>query len=520
MKSKYWLTGWFLSVGITLGGIAFLVYSVDPYMHYHRPNTEKYFYILNHQRMQNDGITKHFDYDAVITGTSMTENFKNSELDELFDVKSIKVTYSGGSYKEINDNLIVAFQTHPHLKVIVRGLDIGYFINNKDRMRGDLGTYPTHLYNSNPFDDVFYLFNKDVIFSRAYKMIKDTKEKDFKPGITPFDTYSRWQDRRAFGVKSIFHKGFKIQKPKSIRHLTEQEKKTIYENVTQNVTSLADQHPEDTFYYFFTPYSIAWWLDNRNNGTIYRQLEAEQYVIELILEHPNIRLFSFDNRTDIITNLNHYKDAPHYGEWVNSFILRAMRDDKYRLTKKNYREYLAQKEKFLTTFDYASLTGQEDYECDDYAGALLNREITGAVPLNLWRNPGAVTDMAHATIIADDADRPILLCESEANPSGAAVKISFAGLKMKIEDMTGYRYLIFNGKRIRGDGVPVVTLCKEDGTILAKFSPDKKKIDDKEHTYSLRIPPLQGPAILSFDAAPVQGKGKAFAYQFIAPTLY
>lgn len=520
MKSKYWLTGWFLSVGITLGGITFLVYSVDPYMHYHRPNTEKYFYILDHQRMQNDGITKHFDYDAVITGTSMTENFKNSELDELFGVKSIKVTYSGGSYKEINDNLIVAFQTHPNLKVIVRGLDIGYFINNKDRMRGDLGTYPTHLYNNNPFDDVFYLFNKDVIFSRAYKMIKYTKEKDFKPGITPFDTYSRWQGRRAFGVKSIFHKGFKIQKPKSIRHLTEQEKKTIYENVTQNVTSLADRHPEDTFYYFFTPYSIAWWLNNRNNGTIYRQLEAEQYVIELILEHPNIHLFSFANRTDIIANLNNYEDPHHYGEWVNSFILRAMRDDKYRLTKENYREYLAQKEKFLTTFDYASLTGQEDYECDDYAGALLNREITGAVPLNLWRNPGAVTDMAHATIIADDADRPILLCESEATPTEAAAKISFAGLKMKIEDMTGYRYLIFNGKRIRGDGVPVVTLCKEDGTILAKFSPDKKKIDDKEHTYSLRIPPLQGPAILSFDAAPVQGKGKAFAYQFIAPTLY
>ena len=520
MKSKYWLTGWFLSVSIALSGIAFLVYSIDPYMHYHKPNTEKYFYSLYNQRSQNNGITKHFDYDAIITGTSMTENFKTSELDTLFGIKSIKVPYSGGSYKEINDNLIVAFKTHPNLKMIVRGLDVYKFLDDKNLMRKDLGKYPTYLYDDNPFNDVFYLFNKDVLFTRSYEMIKNTKKKDFKPGITPFDTYSRWHDRFQFGVKTVLPKGVKIQKPKSLKHLTEQEKQTIYGNITQNVTSLADQHPNATFYYFFTPYSIAEWLNHKNAGTIARQLEAEQYVIELILQHPNIHLFSVDNRIDIITNLNHYKDANHYGEWVNSFVLRAMRDEKYRLTKENYQEYLAQKEEFLTAFDYAALPKQEDYECDDYAGALLNHEITGAIPLDVWKNPGAITSMAYATITTDDAGRPILICENKNNPTETAAKISFTGLKIKIDDMTGYRYLIFNGKRIRGDGVPVVTICKEDGTILAKFSPDKKKIDDKEHPYSLRIPPLQGPAILSFDAAPVQGKRKDFAYQFSAPTLY
>lgn len=133
------------------------MYRIDPYMHYHKPDTEGYFYSLNNQRSQNDGITKHFEYDALITGTSMTENFKTSEMDALFACNSIKVPYSGGSYKEINDNLKVAVENNPNLKMVVRGLDMGRFLDDKDVMRYDLGTYPTYLYDSNPLNDVQYI---------------------------------------------------------------------------------------------------------------------------------------------------------------------------------------------------------------------------------------------------------------------------------------------------------------------------------------------------------------------------
>lgn len=37
-------------------------------------------------------------------------------------------------------------------------------------------------------------------------------------------------------------------------------------------------------------------------------------------------MHSFHNRTDMTTDLNHYKDGPHYGEWVNSLILKWMHD--------------------------------------------------------------------------------------------------------------------------------------------------------------------------------------------------
>ncbi len=359
MKSKYWMAGWFVLVGIMLSVIARFVYDVDPYFHYHKPDTKKYFYKLNNQRSQNDGISKHFDYNALITGTSMTENFKTSELDEIFGVSSIKVSYSGGSYKEINDNLIVAFANNPKLKTVVRCLDYGYLFDDKDHMRNDLGKYPTYLYDYNPFNDVFYLFNKDVIFSLAYNMSSDANKKGFKPGITPFDKYSRWQEYYKFGADKVLPDGVRYNPSNNEVHLNDNDRKKIYENITQNITSLADKHQEATFYYFFPPYSAAWWINSLNDGSVYKWLEAEQYAIELILEHKNIKLFSFNNCTDITTNLDNYKDATHYGEWINTLILRSMHEGKRLLTKENYKEYLSEEKRFYTTFDYNSLAPRQ-----------------------------------------------------------------------------------------------------------------------------------------------------------------
>lgn len=69
MKYKKWLIGWIVLVAIMLTMIGGFVYKIDPYLHYHAPDTEKYYYSLDNERSQNNGIIKHFDYDALITGT-------------------------------------------------------------------------------------------------------------------------------------------------------------------------------------------------------------------------------------------------------------------------------------------------------------------------------------------------------------------------------------------------------------------------------------------------------------------
>ena len=120
----------------------------------------------------------------------MAENFKTSEAERFFGGSFIKVAYSGGSYKEINDNLSTALSHNKDIGVIIRVLDMTRFIDDKDAMREDLGDFPEYLYDDNPFNDVQYILNRDVIFKRVYPMEVQVKEPDFQPGITDFDSYS------------------------------------------------------------------------------------------------------------------------------------------------------------------------------------------------------------------------------------------------------------------------------------------------------------------------------------------
>ncbi len=363
MKAKAWLSCWLILVVSILSVFGYWVYKVDPYFHYHIPKVDKYYYPLNYQRGQNDGIIKHFDYDAIITGSSMIENFKTTEAEEIFGFRFIKIPFSGASYKEINDNVQTALKANPNVKIVIRGLDSGRFLDAWDEMRYEPKEYPSYLYDSNPLNDVKYLLNKDVLFSRVFPMMEENDVEGFQCGITTFDNYSRWQDSFSWGFNSVCPDGISVSKPETEVYLTDEDKTTIEMNIRLNVTSIADEYPNTEFYYFYTPYSIASWNSLMNSGTIYQILEAEEYITELITPHKNIHLFSFNNRTDMITDLNNYKDAGHYACWFNSLMLKWMHDDEYRLTEENYKDYLQKEYDFYTSFDYTSLNGQVDYEC-------------------------------------------------------------------------------------------------------------------------------------------------------------
>ena len=470
MKSGKWVTGWICIVLSLLLLTACTVYYVDPFMHYHKPLTDKFFYTLNNQRSQNDGIIRFFDYDAVITGSSMTQNFLSSEMDDLFGCNSIKVTYPGASFNEINQNIELALDTHPEVKLVVRGLDDARFDDPADIMRTDLGVFPTYLYDDNIFNDVKYIYNRDVFFPRTMAMLIDGVKKDHKTGITSFDKYSRWQEDYKFGinegVKVLSAEALRYQEPDSIQHLTDEEKEVIKANIEQNVTSLADKHKDVTFHYFLTPYGIAAWCKLKYTGRMYKRIEAEKYVAELILPHENIHLYGFNSREDILTDLNNYRDQTHYGSWVNSLILKWIHDGDYRLTLDNYEEYFEKEQDFFENYDYESLEGQEDYEADFYAGALLNRELTGAEPVSLMDNNTVEVD-------------------------------SFEGYA-DLSD--GHNYLSFYGRVMEDGAHPNVHVYDDNGEIVGETVENYDDIDDGVHQYVIDLSMARGKVKIVFDS--------------------
>ena len=334
MSNRKWIIEFLAVCVILLGGLGAITVIIDPYFHYHKP-LDSLQYPISNERYQNNGIVKHFEYDAVITGTSMTQNFKTSEFDEIFHVNSVKVPFSGASYKEINDNLTIAVESNPNIKIILRGLDYNRLLDEKNEMRYDMDFYPWYLYDDVPYNDVKYIFNKTVLFQTTLGVLEYTWDGG---KTTDFDEYSNWMEYSTFGKETVDATYTRADRIDALEQLSTEDYKNINENVTQNITELADAHPEIDFYLFFTPYSIYYWDSLNQMGILEKQLEAEKYVIELLLLHDNIHLFSFFTEFDMICNLDNYKDIAHYGEDVNSQILLWMSEGKHEITRENYQE--------------------------------------------------------------------------------------------------------------------------------------------------------------------------------------
>ena len=361
MKNRTWLISYFLIVLVCMGAITGLVWYVDPYFHYHAPRPE-YYYELNStmERSVNDGITRNFDYDSIITGTSMTENFKTSEAEEIFGGEFVKLPYAGGYYKEINGNLKKAFETHDEIKTVIRGMDLGYMCVGEDDKRTDMGEYPEYLYDDNIFNDVKYVFNKDVIRNIInVQLFGDKKEQE--PGHTSFDEYGNWMASfDGHFTREEVLKDFVIpEEPEEKISLSAEDANIVKQNIRLNVTALAKEHPETEFYYFFPPYSIAWWGTLYGDGELERHVEMERIMMEEVLECPNIHFYSFNNFPDIVQDLSRYKDIWHYGEDTNSLLLQYMKEGKGLITKDNYEAYLQEILDMYTNYDYSTLTIEE-----------------------------------------------------------------------------------------------------------------------------------------------------------------
>lgn len=530
MKSKWWLIGYLILVAGALTVVGAWVVKVDPFFHYHKPDTEAYYYNLNNQRSQNDGISRNFDYNALITGTSMTENFKTSELDTIFGTNSIKVPYAGASYKEINDNLIKALANNPNLKIIVRGLDLIKFVEDKDTLRQDMGEYPAYLYDKNIFNDVWYIFNRDVLFSRVYPMVIANENEGFEPGITSFDEYSNWMKGLPFGINTVCPNGITVQSVGEPIHLTDAEKSIVLGTTYQNITSLAEQYPEVTFYYFFTPYSAVWWQQLLNDGTIYKQIEAEELIIEEILKVDNIKLYSFNNLTDITTDINNYKDPHHYGSWINSLMLQYMYDEKCLLTHDNYKEYLKEELSFYTSFDYGQLNNQVDYENDYFAEALLNEKINEVVPISFSEEMLRQGYLNSASVVLNQHDGAAAIectgsLQREPNSgisvSDYLISTEYVGCKITIDDISDYRYLGFYGMKGQDHGQPSVYIYNGDNEVVAEFTANYQYLDNEWHQYLIDVSKLSGRVTVIFNGGYCDNSGSPHSlYTFSDITLY
>lgn len=347
-NARKWVIQCVLSLFAMLFFMALLVAVVDPYFHYHKP-FPFISYRLYEERYTNDGISRHFDFDAIITGTSMAQNFKPSEMDALFGTNSVKETFSGAGYQELADNLDRALSRNPDLKHVLWALDYNGLLRDYDWTR--YGDYPTYLYDDNPFNDVSYLFNKSILYHGVLNNINMTLS---GASSTTMDEYSAWQ--KETGLEQILYSYDRESvKRDSDTEFGESEREQVTRTITSNVLRIVNQYPDTAFYIFYPPYSICYWDALKLKGTLDKQIQAEQAATELLLSCPNVRLYNFFDQYDVICNPDYYCDDGHYSGEINSRILNWIHEGTGLVTQDNYLEKIRQEREFYSSYDYDSI---------------------------------------------------------------------------------------------------------------------------------------------------------------------
>ncbi len=347
MDKKKWLRETIAYLVLCLAVFAVVMVVVDPYFHYHKP-MKGISYRLLEQRYINDGIARHFEYDSIILGTSMVENFKTSEFDEKFGTNSVKLSFSGASYHELSQNLERAFSYNPDIKNVLWCLDWTLLIQEADYQ--SYTELPEYLYDDNPLNDVNYLLNKEIMYRGTLNNLWMTLKGE--PSMT-FDEYSARYGET--GLDVLLKNYNRRKKKKENRQLTSEKRLLVEENIKSNVIPLIEANPDTTFYLYFPPYSLLRFDEWNRMGTIEVYIEAAELATELLLPYDNVKLYCFYENTELVGEWEHYKDGIHYDFTVNSKILSWIANDKYRITEDNYKEHTKKEEAFYLNYDYDSI---------------------------------------------------------------------------------------------------------------------------------------------------------------------
>ena len=350
MKSKTYVKAFIILICAALLLSAVSVVVLDPYFHFHAPwfGLQP---ILDAERYQNPGVASHFEYDSIIVGSSLSENFDAQWFNDGFNINAIKMTTNGASIEDIRITVEKAEIAKNHqLKYVFCNLENNMINHIYNKPEYDL---PEYLYDDVLLNDVQYIFNKDVLFDCAKMALYNLKHST--PEITQaYQWYRGKKFSREDMLKEIEKRGIFI--PESIPKV-QQKPAEISENSINGIkvlAMLAEENPNTQFYYFYSPLSIVWWYTFYSQGNVLTEMTTLEYSMEQLLQYRNVHLF-FPSTYEMITNLDNYKDEKHYSMDIQRLIFEQMRDGVNELTVDNYKKYIDQYQEMILNCDYEKI---------------------------------------------------------------------------------------------------------------------------------------------------------------------
>ncbi|APH03494.1 hypothetical protein [Bacillus weihaiensis] len=345
--NKKWVWSTFFCTSSIITAIMIFNYVIDPFQFYKIHQNNSLYW--SEQRWQLAGLAKNHHYDTIVLGTSMTENFIPSEINDTFaQSETMKLSISGSTSYEQRKMAEVAFH-HNKVDRVIWGIDFTSLSYDKDYAKEQ---FPTFLYDQHIWNDYQYLFNLTTIKYSLYTLLY----KEGKPNLaTTFSTLSRledkpkqdglnflyyWGDHYTYGEEIVledYRNTLWSDKEKYDEFIEDLSFEKLKENIDHNIIPVIKENPDTTFYLFYPPYSILmnkrfYDMDPRIIDSI---IKSREYMFTELMNVPHVELYDYSHVSEIVLNLDHYKDISHYSPEINQFILRTLGTKEYLVTKEN-----------------------------------------------------------------------------------------------------------------------------------------------------------------------------------------
>lgn len=348
MSSKKYIISTLIILGLLLLGCATFVIVVDPSFHFHKPLSGLQ-YPMENEFYQNAGIARNFDYEAIIAGDSMTQNTKPSLIEELWGYKTVKIPNPGAPLIETDQCVKYALRSNKNLKLVIRQLDD--LMLNKDPYLERYTEADKYLWDSNPFNDVKYIFAKETVVD-ALTVLTYTRAGKQTPTM---DQYSNVVEDEDFGnfesLEKYLNRGYDFGYTDDTDTICAR----AVDNMQHNVIQTALDNPDVEFYYFVPPYSAPYWNEIINAGVLDKAIACQKAALSELLSVPNIKVFYFQNSFEIATDWSHYSDEVHVDEYTLDYMFTEMYAGNHLLTTDNIDTYINEVVDFYSNFDYQSL---------------------------------------------------------------------------------------------------------------------------------------------------------------------
>ena len=320
---------------------AALTFIVDP-LQLFRPSRFYPPMYSNDSRMQDAGLRSQ-TFDSVLMGTSLAIHFRQSDIDRILGVHSLKLSMTGSNSHEQSFVLGAALENRP--RRVIWEVDDWIF---RDAPEVDADPYlAADLYRRNIKGVAQYLFSGAMARESLWMLARSTPHLEkllapltadslFKFPIASVDDINAlapgFDVAAAYNARKAMAAFADITSPERRSSLSEDyHYDAMVRNFERDAIGLIENNPGTRFDIYFPPYSILQFVAMRDASpaTLKIVYDFTAYISQRLVQFPNVSLHDFRAIRQITHNLANYADVIHHSPTIDLEVLSMLASQQY-----------------------------------------------------------------------------------------------------------------------------------------------------------------------------------------------